>query len=120
MTSSGEPHIDAASGASKPAEGEAAAGVRVRLYVARQTPNSIRAEENLTAALKELGDAAKTIELEIVDVFRQPRRAINDGIIATPTVIVLGSNGRRIMILGDLATGDRLQVLLKGLQDVSL
>jgi circadian clock protein KaiB len=85
---------------------------KLRLYIARSTPNSMRAERNLLSALAELGDAAQDFELEIVDVFTQAKRAITDGVIVTPTLIsVLGT--ARATILGDLTDHGKLMVLLQ-------
>jgi circadian clock protein KaiB len=84
---------------------------RLRLYVALATPNSERAVENLMLALAEMGDRAKPLGVEVVDVFNQPRRAITDGVIVTPTLIGLRGEGRVVMI-GDLTDKLKLHGLL--------
>ncbi len=91
-----------------------AAGSRLRLYIARSTPNSIRAEQNLRAALETLGDGARALEIEIVDVFTQPKRAIVDGVIVTPTLIGIRDTGRTTM-MGDLTDTAKLNTLLASL-----
>jgi circadian clock protein KaiB len=58
---------------------------KFRLYVAGDTQNSAQALANLTALCrKHLPD---DYELEIVDVFRDPNRALTDGICMTPTLL---------------------------------
>ena len=83
----------------------------VRLYVARGTPNSNRAELNLSLALRELEGASLGVPIEVVDVFSEPKRAIKDGIIVTPTLIGFSAMGRHI-ILGDLGDAEKLRLLL--------
>jgi circadian clock protein KaiB len=83
----------------------------LRLYVARATPNSERAVENLRVALAAFGDRACALALEVIDVFAQPRRAINDGVIVTPTLIGVRDECRLVMI-GDLTDTPKLHGLL--------
>ncbi len=60
---------------------------KFRLYVAGESPSSMQALANLTALCRtHLPDRH---EIEIVDVFRQPRRALADGILMTPTLLKL-------------------------------
>jgi len=52
--------------------------------------------------------------LEIIDVFVQPRRAITDGIIVTPTLI--GSNKTKLFVpMGDLADRAQVEMMLNDL-----
>ena len=61
---------------------------KFRLYIAGGTENSVRAVTNLTALCrKHLRDHH---EIEVVDVLREPRRALVDGIFMTPALITLG------------------------------
>lgn len=56
----------------------------LRLYIANNAPNSVRAMANLEAiCLEHLKDAFK---LEIIDVLEHPRRALDDGIVVTPSL----------------------------------
>lgn len=57
----------------------------VRLYVAGDSSNSQLARNNLQSALAHLprGD----VRLEVVDVLREPERALEDGVLVTPTLI---------------------------------
>jgi hypothetical protein len=92
-------------------------GPLLRLYVASATPNSARARSNLMAALDAIcdggGDAGLT--LEVIDVFEKPRRAMNDGVIVTPTLIGLGAGGRQTL-LGDLSDTVQLRGLLDAIR----
>lgn len=94
----------------------AIAPVGLRLYIARSTPNSVRAEESLRAAVAELDGHGVQLPIEIVDVFTNPKRAIIDGVIVTPTLFALLPN-RRITMMGDLTDTVRLHGLLRTLQD---
>ena len=58
---------------------------KFRLYVAGGTQNSAQAVANLiTICRVHLPDRH---EIEIVDVFREPKRALADGIFMTPTLV---------------------------------
>lgn len=60
---------------------------KFRLYVAGDAPNSVQALGNLSALCREhLPDRH---EIEVVDVFREPKRALADGIFMTPTLVKL-------------------------------
>jgi circadian clock protein KaiB len=73
---------------------------KFRLYVAGDTQNSVHAVANLRA----LCDAhlQDHHEIEIVDVFRDPERALTEGIVMTPTLIRLEPQPPR-RIVGTLA-----------------
>jgi circadian clock protein KaiB len=61
--------------------------VVMRLYIANNAPNSVRAVANLAAICKEhLKDKFK---LEIIDVLEYPLRALADGILVTPSLAKL-------------------------------
>ncbi len=78
----------------------------LRLYVVGNAANSVRAIFNLRAICGE--HFPDRHELEIVDLLASPRRAIEDGIIVTPTLLKLCKPVRRV--LGDLS--DTKQVLI--------
>jgi circadian clock protein KaiB len=69
---------------------------RFRLYVAGEALNSSQALANLTTlCLAHLPDRH---EIEVVDVFLHPERAMADGIFMTPTLIKLApAPSRRII-----------------------
>jgi circadian clock protein KaiB len=59
----------------------------LRLYVAGNSPNSVRAVANATAICAGHPDAR--YKLEIVDLLKFPKRALADGVIVTPTLVRL-------------------------------
>lgn len=87
----------------------------LRLFIARSTPNSVRAEHNLKLALPGLGTPTVAIKLEIIDVFSDPHQALAHGVIVTPTLIGVGPQGRTIVI-GDLADSAALHQFLDAVQ----
>ena len=79
--------------------------VKFRLYVAADTLNSHQATVNLQAICRSyLPDRH---EIEIVDVFREPQRALADDIRMTPTLLKLSPQPLR-RIIGTLAQTQRV------------
>lgn len=73
---------------------------KFRLYVAGDTQNSAQAVVNLTALCHEhLPDQH---QIEIVDVFQEPQRALEDSIFMTPTLVKLAPSPVR-KIVGTLS-----------------
>ena len=60
---------------------------KFRLYVAGDSLNSAQAIANLAALCT--AHLADRYEIETVDVFREPKRALADGVLMTPTLIRL-------------------------------
>jgi len=83
----------------------------IRLYIAGQTPNSLRAQQNLRDATCAIKDAAELLNVEVIDVFKGPKRAIADGILVTPTLVAQYS-GKRVMMVGDLSDSAALRSIL--------
>ena len=82
----------------------------LRLYIAGQSPKSMRAIENLTLICEE--HLAGGYEIEVIDLLEQPRLAKGDEIVAVPTLIrALPEPVRRI--IGDLSDTDRVLVGLQ-------
>jgi circadian clock protein KaiB len=79
----------------------------LRLYVAGNAPNSLRATANAKAICEE--HLATRYQLEVVDLLKYPRRALDDGIIVTPTLLRIRPLPVQRMI-GNLS--DTNQVLL--------
>lgn len=75
-----------------------------RLYIAGDTPNSAQATANLQAICR--AHLSDRHEIEIIDVFRDPKRALADGIFLTPMLLKLcPAPVRRIIgTLGDTPT----------------
>ena len=78
---------------------------KFRLFVAADTLNSVQAVNNLKALCKThlLGRH----EIEIVDVFKDPKRALAEGIRMTPTLLKLGPAPMR-RIIGTLVDSPRV------------
>jgi circadian clock protein KaiB len=74
---------------------------RARLYVAGDAQNSVAATANLAAFCR--GRLQNQCDIEIVDVFREPKRALAAGVFMTPTLISLKphANRRIVGILSD-------------------
>ena len=80
---------------------------QLRLYVAGQTPKSIRAFSNLKALCEE--HLKGSYQIEVIDLLEHPQLARGDQIVAIPTLV------RRLpppvrKIIGDLA--DTVRVLV--------
>lgn len=56
------------------------------LFVAGDTPNSAQALGNLTALCRER--IPEQYEINLIDVFLEPERALAEGVFMTPTLIV--------------------------------
>jgi circadian clock protein KaiB len=109
-------HADSSAASATPLPGpdDPTPCAQIRLYIARSTPNSVRAERNFCAALDALADSLVPPTVEIIDVFAQPRRAITDGVVVTPTLIGVTARSR-IVLMGDLADTN---TLLQAIRDL--
>jgi circadian clock protein KaiB len=86
-----------------------------RLYIAGDAQNSVQALANLTALCRDY--LPERYEIEVVDVLREPKRALADGIFMTPTLVRFAPAPVR-RIVGTLSqTQTVLQVL--GLESVA-
>lgn len=81
--------------------------VVMRLYIAGSAPNSARAVANLEAICKRY--LKSNYELEIVDVFEEPQRALAEGVLVTPSLSKLSPNPTA-RVIGNLS--DETAVLL--------
>ncbi len=90
---------------------------KFRLYVAGDAQNSAQAVANLTALCKAYLKDRHAIE--VVNVFKDPKRALADGILMTPTLVKL-SPAPVCTIVGTLSrTESVLQTLGLELQTVA-
>lgn len=64
--------------------GDGTTVVVMRLYIAGRAPNSVKAINNLEAICRQ--HFKEGYKLEIVDVCGYPRRALDDGILVTPSL----------------------------------
>ncbi len=80
---------------------------RLRLYVAGQTPKSLTAFANLSRLCEE--HLAGRYELEVIDLLKEPQRAVGDQIVAIPTLVrKLPEPIKRI--IGDLSNFERVMI----------
>ncbi|MGD0135714.1 MAG: circadian clock KaiB family protein [Bryobacteraceae bacterium] len=82
---------------------------KFRLYVAGDTQNSIMALANLSALCE--GRLPKHHKIEVVDVLREPKRALADGIFMTPTLVKLAPSPMQ-KIVGTLSESGRVSKAL--------
>jgi circadian clock protein KaiB len=81
--------------------------IQLRLFIAGQTPNSVRAIANLHRICKEYLQGR--YELEVIDLHQQPQLAQAEQIVAVPTLMrKLPLPFRRI--IGDLSNTERVLV----------
>jgi circadian clock protein KaiB len=85
-------------------------GLRLRLYVAGNAPNSLRAIANARAICDE--HFASGHEIEIVDLLQDPLRALADGIIVTPTLLKLSPSPAE-RVIGTLSDADQVLAVLR-------
>ena len=74
---------------------------KFRLFVADHSPNAGQALGNLTAMCRQY--LCDRYEIEVVDVLREPQRALADGVTMTPTLVKLAPEPveRVVGALGD-------------------
>jgi circadian clock protein KaiB len=85
------------------------ARLQLRLYVAGNSPNSLRAIANAKAICEE--HFASGHDIEIVDLLAHPRRALADGVIVTPTLLkLLPLPVQRV--IGDLSDTKQVRLVL--------
>jgi circadian clock protein KaiB len=87
------------------------AGLVLRLYVAGNAPNSLKAIANIKAICD--AQFADRHELEIVDLLKHPERALADGIIVSPTLLKLSPPPVQ-RVIGDLSDTTQVLVTLAG------
>ena len=82
---------------------------KFRLYVAGDTLNSVQAVTNLTALCQT--HLPNRHEIEVVNVLRDPKRALGDAIFMTPALVRLGPLPVK-KIVGTLSQTDAVLVAL--------
>ena len=80
---------------------------KLRLYVAGQTPKSIRAFANLKVLCDE--HLKGRYQIEVIDLLEHPEMARGDQIVALPTLVIKLPQPVR-KIIGDLSNTDRVLV----------
>lgn len=79
--------------------------LQLRLYVAGDGPNSTVARANLERLL--VGCAPGSYNVEIVDCLTEPLRAIQEGVLVTPTLLRVSPPPRQT-IVGTLSESSRV------------
>ncbi|MFZ2122686.1 MAG: circadian clock KaiB family protein [Rhodoferax sp.] len=69
---------------------------KFRLYVAGDALNSAQARANLAALCR--AHLAGRYQIDIVDVFKEPKRALADAIFMTPTLVKLAPLPERTIV----------------------
>ena len=80
-----------------------------KLYMAGDSSNSARALANLRALCKK--HLPECHQIEIVDVLKEPLKALDDGIIVTPTLVKVSPAPIK-KIIGDLGAPDKILAAL--------
>ena len=80
---------------------------KLRLYVAGQTPKSIRAFANLKVVCDK--HLKGRYQIEVIDLLEHPEMARGDQIVALPTLVIKLPQAVR-KIIGDLSDTDRVLV----------
>lgn len=76
-----------------------------RLYVAGGAPNSVRALANLYAICRK--HFPQSHRIEVIDVLKEPMRALAEAILVTPTVVKV-SPTPELQIIGNLSDEDEV------------
>lgn len=82
----------------------------LRLYVAGDAPNSVEARANLKAICRQALEPG-AYDLEIIDVLEEPLRALEDGVLVTPTLMRV--NSASVCIIGTLEDHDKVKRALE-------
>ncbi len=85
------------------------------LFVAGGAPRSAAALRQLTAAIAATGRPEGTFRVEVIDVLREPGRALEAGLLATPSLALTTPHGRRRWFVGEF---DQPELLAGWLGDV--
>jgi len=80
-----------------------------RLYTAGRSINSAQALENLHALCRD--HLPDNHEIEVLDVLREPDRALTDGILVTPTLLRI-AGGPELRIIGNLSQRETILAAL--------
>ena len=83
----------------------------LRLYIAGDGPNSAAARSNLDLALEEAG--TNGARLEVVDCLKDAGRALDDGVLVTPTLLIDSDGSHRMTVVGTLSDRERLVSVLR-------
>jgi circadian clock protein KaiB len=80
----------------------------IALYVAGGAPRSAAALRNLTAAIAATGWPEGSFRIEVIDVLRDPARALEAGLLATPSLALTAAHGGRRWFVGNFEQPEML------------
>jgi circadian clock protein KaiB len=83
---------------------------KFRLFVAGDAANSMEAVSNLQALCRE--HLPERHEIEVVDVLREPKRALEEGVLLTPMLVRVSPDPIR-KIVGNLSHAKPLMKMLE-------
>jgi circadian clock protein KaiB len=83
---------------------------KFRLYVAGDAANSMQAVSNLHALCRE--HLPERHEIEVIDVLREPKRALDEGVLLTPMLVRVSPDPIR-RIVGNLSLPQPLLQMLE-------
>lgn len=95
----------------KPSSPDANDTLIITLYIAGNALNSLRALTNLKAICEKYFPGG--YQLEVVDVFEHPLRALADKVLLTPT-LVKTTPEPRLTLVGDLSATETVLLALQG------
>jgi hypothetical protein len=81
---------------------------RLKLYVTGATGRSQRAVANARKLCDHMG---RSCELEVIDLYERPKQAIEDQVVASPTLVRVEPLPKRRLV-GDLSDQERLFALV--------
>lgn len=84
------------------------AEVHVVLFVAGGAPRSAAALRNLSAAMATLPPPATAMQVDVIDVLLDPAKALEVGLLATPSLSLTLPDGKRRWFIGNLGQPDVL------------
>jgi circadian clock protein KaiB len=90
--------------------GERTTKYHFRLFVAGDEINSATAKASLDRICSE--DLEGDCRIEIVDILRDARLAVEEGILVTPALLITGP-GLRTVVLGNLTDGGKVRAALQ-------
>jgi circadian clock protein KaiB len=81
----------------------------LKLYIAGKTENSLRAQKNIEQICEKFLN--QNYELEVIDIIEDPRRALKDGVIVTPTLVKVLPHPE-VKVIGDLSDEESIRAAL--------
>lgn len=76
-----------------------------RIYIAGGAPNSVRALANLYTLCRQ--HFPESHRIEVIDVLKEPMRALAEAILVTPTVVKV-SPAPELQMIGNLSDGEEV------------